>query len=475
MLSRAAARSQATVEAELTALMDRFEKEEKRPTTAELTELVHRWARAQALARLAVEPGRPEDDAPLARTLLAGARADVFAAAGKVLDRPLGWEPPVAYAFFGVPKDATEETLARAGEAFRDQIARIIAEEQKTGGSVAMFEELLDRAAKSTAVLFDATTRAAYDASTCPTPRAEMYRRHTIGYVRIVELSAGAAEEDDPRDRAALATMLAEIPAPIRRMYLPTSIRNDDWVKVMLLRARYSGTIARGWKLLNEGEGSAVVDLCRGELAGARELCSFHRLRAFALLADGRVTVWEAAEGARQEAQAALRCVHWTDPTPGVMEIRNVANLSTAALAQHGAAERALKLVGQDLTRDAILTLWSAYPGHEKKRPQNYSPAGRHFDGLAPRGGGFYAFATARALRANVITWFNNGSPSSHEEHWHMKRYALNVTRIALAWAEHAEENIATDPLRAGAAMEVLAALADLKKALEKDRRMLSS
>lgn len=473
VLSRAAARAQVGVDADLDRIMTGTQ-QEKRPSCAELMELTRRWARAEALARLAVEPGLlAAGGLDFAKRLLATQPDDAFSTARQVLTLPVAGRAPVAYVVIGLPKDATDEDVAGARESWHELTLRDIQEERAAGRDVASYEQYLERAMETTRVLVDPVTRAAYDAATCPTPQADLYRRHASSYVQIVRLSASVGEHEKVLARGQLAALLADVPREILAPYLGALRQDETWLDLSLLRVRYAGLIQQGWKLLNEGHHEKALDLCTAQLAQAGRLTLANRLHAVAVLHDPRASVWDAAARSRELAREALRVAHWTDPPPAILEMRAHAAHPLEILAQNAAADRACKCLDQDRTRDAVLLLWSAYTrAHKKERPSTLTPAGKLFADLRPSGTGFYAFTVARALRENVITWHNGATPRSQHEVTQLKRDARALTSIASAWARYARDQIGSDPLRAP---QIAPAITNLLEILIKDGAKLSS
>jgi tetratricopeptide (TPR) repeat protein len=475
VLGRAAARAQVTVDADLERLHLGVQ-EEKRPSSSSLMNLVRRWARAQALARLAVEPallaGAGLD---LAKRLLATEPEEALSTAIEVLARPVVGTPPTIYTALNVARDADDDEIARAREGWREGLLRAIEMERAEGGPVGAYERHLERTTEAARVLTDPTARAAYDASTCPTPQAELYRRHVQGYTRLVELSSALGEHEEVAARAKLAALLSEIPRAILRPHLAVLLKDETWLELMLLRVQYAGLVTQGWKLLNDGHSDQVLDLCARHLAPADKLASKHRLRAFATLMDAQGSVWWAASTAREYAREALKVAHWSDMTAPLIEMQRYAAYPLEVLAQHVATERARKLLDVDRTRDALFELWSAYAeDHQRERPKTFTPAAKLFNKLRPAGTGFYAFTVAQVLRSNVISWYNDSTPRYDFEVTQLKSGALALTKIAGTWAWYARENIGADPLHAAEASKIMVAINNLVEVLEKDLRKLA-
>jgi tetratricopeptide (TPR) repeat protein len=476
VLRRAAARAQIDVDAELEQIVSGA-REDKRPSCAQMINLVHRWARAQALGRLAVEPALlAVGGLDFAKKLLVLEPDDAFAFARQVLALPVAGRVPAAYAVIGLSKDATAEEITKAREEWREGLLREMQTERAEGGSVDSYEQYLQRAIAATRVLVDPVARAAYDASTCPTPRTEFYRRHMGSYVQLVELSLGVGELEKFGARQRLAGLLAEVPRVILAPYLGVLLRDETWLDIALLRVRYLGLVQQGWKLLNDGELDKALDLCARSLAHAGRLASVNRLQVFAALNDPNAGAWDAAMRAHHYAREALRVAHWSDLTVGIVEMRRYAAHSLETLAQHAASARARTCLEKERTNDAVLLLWSAYThAHQKRHAPTTSPVAALFANLEPSGTGFYAFTVAQALRSNVINWYNRASPRSQYEVDELKRRAFSLARVATAWARYARDTISEDPIRAEAAPQIAPAIANLLKILKKDEGSLSS
>ena len=467
VLRRKAASLQIEVDAELARIME----SEERPKAAELIELARLFAHAQSLARLAVEPELLEAvGGDAAKEMLSGTTDEVFSYAVDVLGQPVNGQPPIAYAFFGVAKDASDDVIAKARDAWRESLERIIREVLADDGNAKPFQAVFERGAKMTKVLFDPASRAAYDAETCEPTRAEFYRLFAGSYRILVELGTAVADEQTSiRDK--LAKVLSEIPREIARPYLVTTVKDEAWVEFSLLRIRYGGLLVKGWKLLNEGNVMAVIQLCTEQLAGAAKLATTHRLFTHAVLEDPRVPLWDAVDRARHHARTARELAHWSEPTADMVKFIEA---SDEVIAQHAAAERALRFMGEDKSREAVTILWMAYPKNRNKNMPRSTPASMAMTGLVPTGGGFYAFAVAKAMRGNVIQWYNMASPSSQGEVYELKRLAKVLTNQAGHWAVHARDNIASDPVRAAESGPILQAIRDLIGVLERDLRTLT-
>lgn len=476
VLIRAAARAQVGVDAELEQIMNRAQ-EDERPSCAQMLKLLDDWARAQALARLAIEPTLlAAGGLDYAKKLLALASADAFSTAQKVLALPMAGRAPVAYAVIGLPKDATDEEIGQAREGWRDNLLGEIASVRAEGGPVDAHEKYLERAMETTRVLVDPVARAAYDAATSPTSQADLYQRHTGSYLRIVFLATGVGEKETASARRHLAARLGEVPRTILAPYLGALHRDETWLDLSLLRARYAGLVSEGWRLLNDGKFAKALNLCAQKLDQAGRLASVNRLHAFAVLNDPEAPVWDAAIRARKLVREALRVTHWSDPTPALLEMRVYSGHTLETLAQHVASGRANEYLENERTRDAVVVLWTAYAeAHRTQTATKASPAGQIFADLKPTGTGFYAFTVAQSLRSNVISWYNRATPQNQREFGQLKRKAIYLTDTASAWARYAREHIAADPFRAASAPQIGVAITNLLEILKKDRAKLSS
>lgn len=475
VLSRAAARARLAMDEDFVRILDNLG-QEKRPTAAAVLDIVRRWLRAQALARLAAEPSLPEQNgAALARALLTGDADAVHRAAMEVLALPVRQKAPVAYFLLGVPKDAADDVILKAREEWRERIVRELANAREAGVPAEPLERYIERASEVTQALVDPAARAAYDAGTCPTAQAEIYRHHTETYRQLVEV-ATAVEDDDHAARARLADLLASVPDPMRKPYLAVALKDEGWIAVSLRRVRFGGYLEKGWKLLADGAVAAALEIAFKRLADveAAELSGTHRLRARAVLSDTSRDLWQAVETARGHIQAGLRAAHWSDNPQGIQELRMLAGTDPQHMVQTEAAERAFDLLGKDHSRDALHVLWSAYAGNRGRKISNERPAARIFLSLKPQGTGFYAFGVARALRENVISWYNAVHPTTYNELAWAKQSAMSVTHTAMGWAQYALEHIADDPLRSQVAQPIAQALSRLLGQLQNDARTLT-
>ncbi|WP_437727557.1 hypothetical protein [Sorangium sp. So ce861] len=477
VLSSAAARAQLEVAAEFDGIVQQLHKDGPRPRAQQLIQLVRRWTHAQALARLAAEPALLRDSGATAAAvaaLLGGDPGRAHEAALDVLAEPVQGQPPVAYHVLRIPKDAPDELVLFARDDLRERLTRELRQAREAGLPLAPIERFIERATDAIRALTARASRAAYDAATCPAPQAEMYRLHARGYQQLVELAATIHEDDDVSPRERLVSLLRGIPDPIRKPYLAVSWRDEDWVKVMLLRVHFGGVLLNGWQLLKGGETEAVITQCATTLAGASGLAAFHRLYALAAFADSRLSPWEAADKVREHAEAAIRSAHWTDPPQGLDEMRQLFSQPLGRIAQHIAARQALDLLESERSGHALRLLFKVYEGHRHKPAPSPTPAAGMFADLTPSGTGFYAFAVARAIRDSVIGWFSASLLQSYEDLTRNKKTARDLTQAAVIWAKYSAQNIGADALRGEEAAQSRPAIIKLLAQLENDDATLS-
>jgi hypothetical protein len=242
----------------------------------------------------------------------------------------------------------------------------------------------------------------------------------------------------------------------------------------MMLRVRYSGVIAKAWRLFEKDDYQAVIQLCTEQLGGAHELAAAHRLRAQVTLEEPGGTLWTVVDRALDHARQAVRLAHWSDPTQPVLEIQAFASQPATALAQRVASARAMKCLERERSREALHILWSAYPEHRGAPVPTVTPVASAFASLAPNGTPGYAFRVAQAMRSNGIAWFNAQSPSSYGEQARLKRDALAITQAAIAWGTYALTVHRRDPSPPPAAEQIASVIEELIAALRRDQRGLA-
>ncbi len=451
VLVRASARAKLALDADMDAVLERLQKQEKKPSVAEMTNLVHRWARAEAQRRLVLEPALAVDlGGSAVAALISGAPKSVLESALSILARPLGGEPPIAYGYFGATKNVSPANLAKARDDWRAELERDMAERRRVGVSTADYERLIERGLTATRILFDPATRARYDDATLPAPRADFCYGHAQGFRRLVDLSCFVADEGEA-DRGPLATLLGRIPRVVIGPYLSVGLRDEGWLVWALQRVRYAGLISQGFRLLEKGEVDAAIDLCAKLDASQRALGVALESGVGPPPPYGRPVERREGErvaGGRRRALARARrgpALPLVRPGAGHGGHPGAREAARREIAQRVATVRAGKLLEHNRTADALAVLWDVYPGYRGKPMPTRAPRASAFP-LAPAGPPGFAFRVAQALREDVVSWFNTTRPTTRIEVEQRKSLARSVTSGAARWARYAAEQARGDP-----------------------------
>jgi hypothetical protein len=142
-------------------------------------------------------------------------------------------------------------------------------------------------------------------------------------------------------------------------------------------------------------------------------------------------------------------------------------------VAQEGASERAMNSLAKGQTAGALRQLLAAYPG-VRSSGRTYQLQAESFSELRPAGRGQYAWAVARAIRANTIEWFNGTNPTSQWEYSSYRTKALGMAIKAEEWARYAKAKLESDPLPPDYIAAAMQSLDELLAALQRDRGSLS-
>ncbi len=475
--ARLAAEVAVGVQIDLDAMRDKHRKNEGAPSAVAIEDLLHRMARAHALARVgADESARVATKPEVLRKLVAldTPAADLFDDSLRVLATPLSDQPATAYAYFAVPKDVPDDVLEKAMQDCRERWDRQQQELSAINEPTAQIAAVAERAANESRALVDPQRRAAYDRATASIDLTEMCRAHFTAVLEIVALS-GAIGDEKLDARIRLAGKLWRLRTDMFKAYVPTTESDDGWFKRGCGRAAYAGLVKRAHELYKAAKPEEAVELLRPYLEPAGSLFEIQGLYAMCVLEDLRKPIREAAELSAKHAKLAMDTFHWMDAVQLRERMRRLVDSSIGEVAQEGAAERALNCLGRSESARALRELAAAYPGNQKiAMPRSGESSAEMWAGAAPTGRGQYAWVVARAIRANTIEWYNSMNPSSQWELSNIKSRAHRTAMRSLEWARYAKDTIGNDPLPSEYIAGVQAALTDLLQALENDRRMLS-
>lgn len=465
------------VQRDVEATRERLRKSEGAPAVAGVEDLLHRFVRAHALARVgADESARAATSADVLRKLVAldVPHAELFDDALRVLATPLPEQPATAYAYFGVPKDVPDDVLAKAMDDCRERWTRQEQEMQALGEPTAQITGVAERATSESRAIVDPQRRAAYDRATAPVALTEMCRAHHAAVIELVAL-AGAIGDDALDGRIRLAGKLWKLRTDMFRAYVPTTESDDGWFKRGCGRVAYAGLIKRAHELYKMAKPEEAIEVMKPYLEPAGTLFEVQGLYAMCLLEDLRKPLRDAVLDAMKHAKLAMACFHWMDAVALRERIRRMVDFPPAEIIQEGAAERGLNCLGRSESARALRELASAYPGTLKiASPRAGESTAEMWTGAAPMGRAQYAWVVARAIRASTIEWYNGQNPTTHYELANVKGRALRTAMHAERWASYAQANVERDPLPSEYVAGMRGALADLLQALANDRRMLT-
>lgn len=476
VLKRASARQSAAIDKGIATIYERYQRESKGATIAEIDELAVKLVRADTLGRLGVDATLRSHAGPVIVRRLVDERTSalgVFETCLDLLGKPLPEQPPIAYAFYDVAKDVPEDVLTQARDKQRDRWAESAANPENKGRLADLFNALRDRAEVETNMLFDASRRAEYDRNTSPVETAELYRRHFTSVLELVKLARDVSEDDVPA-RVALAGRLHRLRSPIVTEYLRAGERDTAWLDRALQDVAYGGLLKKGYESMNEGKPEISVDMCRPYLEVAPTYFRLQRLFARSVLEDSRVPIAQAVELCRRHARQALGGAQPSDPSEIVAEVESLASETPEQLAQRAAAERSRNCLARGGTQAALIILWEAHPQTRGPMATNAYPVGIAWTNASPAGRGLYAWCVAQALRGNTIDWYNAQRPSSAWELGNMKISALKVARVAETWVKYAHAATNDETLPPAFKAQIHEALNNLQAALERDRKNLS-
>jgi tetratricopeptide (TPR) repeat protein len=475
IFARAAADVAVEVEADLTRVRDGLRRNEKQPKAAEIEGILHRVVVAHALSRAAADP---EARAALPRATLKALvtqskpAPELFGEALEVVARMPSAEPPVAYAYLGVPKDAPDDVLERAKDERMERLSRGKDELDNLGEPSAHLQALMDRTMAETRVLFDAQRRPAYDRVTCSVELSELLRAHVSQVIELAALGQTIADEEVP-PRSRLAGKLWKLRSDVVRAYFPSSENDESWFDRACARVAYGSVIRQGFEAYKAGAPEKSVDLAQPYLEPGGKLFELQALYAMSILEDTRKELMPCVELARKHAKLAIAAFHWADSIDLRKRMNRIAENTPDEIAQEGASERAMNSLAKGHTAAALRQLLAAYPG-ARSSGRTYQLQAESFLELRPAGRGQYAWAVARSIRANTIEWFNGTNPTSQWEYSSYRTKALAMAIKAEEWARYARGKLEHDPLPPEYIQAALQSLDELLAALQRDRNSLS-
>lgn len=417
--------------------------QDKRPTVDQIFELTLRWIHTMALHRMAVEPELLERmGRHVAADMLGGTTQKAIDLALEVLRQPLTGALPLAYAYLELPKDVAQEVLEQVREAWANHLHEVIRQGDEMKQDTRPYLAFLQRGIDDTRILLDPAIRAEYDALTGDAERAEFYRRYVNDFRFLLSLGRTVFDQVYSK-REQLASLLAAVPRDIMTPLLEMAPRNLEWVGWMLLHIHYGGSIARAWKLLEQGYVDQARTVCVKELEGAQALADTQALLSRLVLEDAQVPLWEAVDRALQYARNALDAAYWMESMEGMTAS---ATTPPEVLAMIAASRRCEKVLDAEQHNEAARLLATAYPGMRGKQLPNVYPAARFFVSLPPNGTTQYAFTVAHVIRESIIRWFNEAQPRTQREALNLRNEARNCTISAAQWATYAHDRVRNDP-----------------------------
>lgn len=400
--------------------------------------LVDALARGFALGRLARDASARTATAPATVRVLLDPSSEasaMFEAAAAVIAQPLFDEPPVAYAYAGLAKDATAEQLNEA-YASTDPASRTVV-----------------------SPLLDPVERAAYDARTCGTELGELLRAQARMVSRLLQALAKADGLDVPARGELIAKVRRLAPDGVMA-YLRAATRTDGdgAADALFHKAVFGSVVEAAREDFAAGKIEAGLDrlTAHGELAtGYAEV---HDLIAANIACDSRLAIEEAAEQARDHARRG---------TKSSALLAAMASEDDDTFRERIAMQRAVAMVDRKLDRQALDALWWAHPATEGKMPSAGLPV-LAWLAVAREGTARFRLSTARTMHAVTRHWYESQRMSSPFAAAETCRSAMLALRTAFWWVTAAREVANED-------REVTASADQLLDLLALDRQHLVS
>jgi hypothetical protein len=372
--------------------------------------LVDALARGFALGRLARDATARGATAPASVRVLLDPSSDVaamFEAATAVIDQPLFDEPPVAYAYAGVAKDATTDEVNEA-YASTDAASRTVVWP-----------------------LLDPAERAAYDARTCGTELGELLRAQARLVSRLLQAVAKADGLDVPA-RGELVGRIRRLAPDGVMAYLRAALRNDGdgAADALFHKAVFGSVVEAAREDFETGKVEAGLDRLTAHAELASGYAEVHDLIAANIACDSRLTIEEAADHARDHARRG---------TKSSSLLSAMASEGDEAFRERIAMQRAVAMVDRKLDRQALDALWWAHPATEGKMPAAGLPVLAWLP-ISREGTARFRLSTARTMHAVTRHWYESQRMTSPFAAAETCRSAMLALRTAFWWVTAARE-----------------------------------